>query len=264
MNRTLCLFACLLIGCGPDLKEKEVGVAAKKEELFALQLLRAYVIDGTSNTRASNTIISTIVDKSATFGAVYEEGPDWNCSNCEEITERVANRICGEMRLQLFRGFAVYGYSRGAFMVHEAALRAFARCPDAFDVPGKPREISNKYLFAGFFDAVETNIWNYSKTMPANTRWLHLHRANTLNGTTATAICPWWIGMPTFGLGCFAWVNAASAAFNTQFFNGGAGWNQPFSAHPELHHDEFGYMYRDQLMSLMRGAANGSGNFLNP
>lgn len=258
--------ALLLVGCGPELEPEKVDVATKKEEIFGAGLLiRTFVIDGTSQNRESaETIIATIAKKASGFGAVYEAGPDWNCGNCQEITERVANRICSDMRWPFFRGFAVYGYSRGAIMVHEAALRAFARCPEVFQVPGKPLDISNKYLFAGFFDAVQTSIWGYSMTMPANTRWLHLHRANTLNGTTGTANCPWWVGMSTFGLGCFAWVNAASAAFNTQFFNGGLGSNQPFSNHPELRHDEFGFWYGDELMTLMRAAANGSGNLLNP
>lgn len=109
-------------------------------------------------------------------------------------------------------------------MVNHAMWVASAGgCPEQF-VDG---DVSSRYFFGGFDDAVETNIWTYKKDIPSTVPWLHVYKVNASEGA--------------FGV------------LNTQYFKGSGGVNQPYTENPSLKHVEIGFETGVQL-KLMKKA----------
>lgn len=106
-------------------------------------------------------------------------------------------------------------------MANQAAVWAAERCPESLH----NSRVTTPYQRGAFLDAVQTSIWEMPTQVPAGTTCYHLHRADTLNGTSVTKWILWRI---------------ANFAFNTQFF-GGVAQNVAYTADPSHHHDDFGH-----------------------
>ena len=97
-------------------------------------------------------------------------------------------------------------------MANQAAVWAAERCPESLH----NSRVTTPYQRGAFLDAVQTSIWEMPTQVPAGTTCYHLHRADTLNGTSVTKWILWRI---------------ANFAFNTQFF-GGVAQNVAYTAIP--------------------------------
>jgi hypothetical protein len=234
LTLAISLFVPALGACGTP--EEDVGQDSAE---LADAKIGLFFIDGTQNTIYSSTNISAMyrsvsADSSYLTSAMdgdmestgtgshitktrYYAGPsavcfNWFRNDCWDTALRMATHVCQGLRSGEFTGIAVFGYSRGAFMANQAIASARRACPEVFP------EDNNPVLFEGFFDAVETNIWEMSDVVTNNTPWLHLHRFDT------TKVQAGW-----------------PVLFNTAFFSGSNGANEPLASEPELDHGMFGY-----------------------
>jgi hypothetical protein len=146
----------------------------------------------------------------------YYDGPSIACFNqfhndCWDTTLKLAGEICQGLRSGEIKKFAVFGYSRGTFMVNQAIASARSSCSDMF--------VDNPVLFEGFIDAVNTTIWNMSSEIAPGIRWHHLHRYLVYNSP---------LGM-----------------FNVAYFSGSPnGSNETFWANTQADHGSMGSDYR--------------------
>jgi len=186
-----------------------------------------YFIDGSTldgRTGTPSIVYRMYQAVGSTFQTKYLPGPDIACSSCESTTLSLVDSICSDLRSGMVTKAAVFGYSRGAIMVNHAMWVARdSRCPEQF-IDG---DLSSRYFFGGFDDAVETIIWTYKKDIPDAVPWLHVHKVNTSEGL--------------FGV------------LNTQYFLGRGGINQPYTENPTLTHVPIGFDTGVQL-KLMRKA----------
>jgi hypothetical protein len=186
-----------------------------------------YFIDGSTldgRTGAESIIYKMHKAAGRTLKNTYLPGPDVMCDSCERTTLSLVSSICADLRSGEVTKAAVFGYSRGAIMVNHAMWVASAGgCPEQF-VDG---DVSNRYFFGGFDDAVETIIWTYKKDIPSTVPWLHVYKVNASEG--------------------------ALGVLNTQYFKGSGGVNQPYTENPSLKHVEIGFETGVQL-KLMKKA----------
>jgi hypothetical protein len=171
----IAVLATLAVAC-TDEGLADLEDSPTESDLRSLQTLGVYLVDGTTLDESDNAIVYRIsqrIRKESVGSARYFAGPEVLCDSdaraqsCKSVTERVVDAICKDFEAGRIKRYAVFGYSRGAFVANKAAVLA-KRCV---------RGVSQEYAFGGFIDGVQfANYLKASEVVPSSVAWVHLHR----------------------------------------------------------------------------------------